>query len=182
GNSHRTSNPGATGTTDSYYQKYVSSVAAQQSHAVKFTEIPTTRGGNTPTLDEPIRVNSNGTPIGTGGVKQPHTYGGDVPTRSNTPIRTIDEPVRNTPIRDYNPNTTPVRQQDVPLQSPDLNTPVRQNPVRNQEPVKQQPIDNTPRFETPVRQNSFPTPSFPSNNGGGGNSPGGGGGGGHRPR
>jgi hypothetical protein len=183
GNSHRTSNPGMGERRDSYYDKYITEVGEKQAHAVKFADIKTPRNNS---VNEPIRVNNTGTPIGTGGIKQPHANTNE-PIRSNNPIRTEepvrtfpvkvdDQPVRNNPVRII--DTNPIKDQPTRV-----NEPVRQNPIKIVEPIKQQPIDNTPRFETPIRHDS---PSFPSNNGGGnnggGNAPSGGGGGGHRPR
>lgn len=193
GNSRRESNPGLA-------EKYIKEVSDRQTTAVKFTEIAPTRGNN----NNPIRVDNTGTPVGTGGVKQPHT---DTPTRSNTttrtnepikandpirnndpiksndPIRTNEpirsnEPIRNEPIR----TNEPIRNEPIRSNEPIRNEPIRQTPIRNNEPVKQ-PIESSPRFETPRQNNNSPAPSFPSNNGGG-NAPsnGGGGGGGHRPR
>jgi Ni/Co efflux regulator RcnB len=177
GNSHRTSNPGLAGGRNES-EKYISSMADQQSHAIKFDDIKTPRGNEN---TDPIRVNNMGTPVGTGGVKpvrnisettepvrNPIRNDNNVPVKeTTTPIRggvnqPVTEPVRNNPVK----NTEPIRNP--------VETPVRQNPVKNTEPVKQR--IETPRFEAPVRQ----TPNSPSNNGGGStpskNS------GGHRPR
>jgi len=181
GNSRRTSNPGITGGREELLsQKYITAVADQQSHAVKFEDIKPLRPTSS---NEPIRVNNAGTPIGVGGVKpvrdlgnsnEPvrpvRSYEGTVPVKEQTttnPIRGFDEPVKTNPIR----NNEPVKNVQ--------ETPIRQNPIRNFEPVKQ-PVE-TPRQEAPPRQNSiFQTPSAPSNNGGG--STPNNNGGGHRPR
>ncbi|MBP8033289.1 MAG: hypothetical protein KAZ71_01760 [Bacteroidia bacterium] len=180
GNSRRTSNPGTGEKRESYSDKYVKDIAEQQIRTDKFTEIKPPRSSS---LNEPIRVNNTGTPIGTGGVKQPHTNtnSGNEPVRSNTPIRT-EEPIRTFPIRTEEPTrNNPIRTIDsspVKDQPTRVNEPIRQNnPIRNAEPVKQQPIENTPRFETPVRQQ---TPSSPNINGGGSTPSNNGGG--HRPR
>lgn len=189
GNSRRTSNPGMSPVKRelSASETYIRDVAIQQGTTVKFTEVKTPRPTDN---NEPIRVNNNGTPIGTGGVKpirnisndsepvrNPIRYNeGSTPVKeptTTTPIRVIDqpvsEPVRNNPIR----NTEPVRNQP--------ETPVRQNPIRNTEPVRQP--KQTPRQETPAIQNNtiFQTPSAPNNNGGG-STPSNNGGGGRRPR
>jgi hypothetical protein len=187
GNSRRTSNPGVGGGRDES-QKYISSIADQQSHAIKFDDGKTPRGSESV---DPIRVNNNGTPVGTGGVKpvrnvtettgpgrNPVRNDSDLPVKgTTTPIKTQDEPVTQ-PVR-HNPIKTiePVRNTE-PVRNP-VETPVRQNPIRNTEPVKQQV--ETPRQEAPVRQAPvFQTPSSPGNNGGG-NAPSNNGGG-HRPR
>lgn len=185
GNSHRTSSPGISPVKkeQSASETYIRDIADQQGHAVKFEDTKPLR----PTENnEPIRVNSSGTPIGTGGVKPVRDLGnsnqpvrepirfndGSTPVKEpTTPIRgyeqPISEPVRNNPIR----NNEPIRNQS--------DTPIRQNPIRNTEPVRQ-PTE-TPRQEAPPRQNTiFQTPSAPSNNGGG--SAPSNNGGGHRPR
>lgn len=186
GNSRRTSNPGITdiGKRESLADKYVTEIAEQQAHEVKFTDVKPSKAIEN---DVPIRVGSDGRPIGTGGIK---------PVRENAPVRNPVRNVNETPVRDPNlttpvrggnePVTNPVRHNPViydepvknqPQSNPRNETPIRQNPVRNVEPVKQV---ETPRFETPVRQNPIQTPSPPNNNGGG-NSPNNSGGG-HRPR
>jgi hypothetical protein len=171
GNSHRTSNPGInSGNDDSYYKKYVNEMAVKQEHTVKFTETPTIR---TNSFTNPIRVNNEGVPIGTGGIKQnPNHNSGEnnYPVRGYTPSHSgnVNEPVRN------NPNYS------TPVKNSDESTPVRQNPIKESTPVKQYPTENIPRNETPHIQNNFPAPSMP-NNGGGGSAPSGGGGS-HRPR
>lgn len=183
GNSHRTSNPGNQGLAE----KYIHEISDKQTVAVKFTDIKTPRN----VLDEPIRVNNNGTPVGTGGIKQPHSNAGngDSPVRANEPIRSNpikDQPTKmNDPIKYNEPvRNNPIKEQPTKVNEPiRYNEPIRNNPIKNVEPVKQ-PIENTPRFETPrfetPRQNTNPTPNFPINNGGG-NAPANGGGG-HRPR
>ncbi len=186
GNSRRTSNPGINGKRDSYYEKYVDAVADQQNRSEKFSN-PVRN--NTNSFDDPIRVNNNGAPVGTGGVKQPHsTRNNDIPTRSDNPVRNSDVPVRGNPNFGYDSNNNPVRQQDVPnTRAPQNgNVPVRQNPVgntepvRNSEPVRQQQVNPNPRLETP---GGFNNSNFPSNGGGGGgNSTPSNNGGGHRPR
>lgn len=178
GNSRRTSNPGVNADRDSYSQKYINAINEQQIRTTKFSEPENPR---IKSYNEPIRVNNDGTPIKTGGIKQPHSND-DTPIRGNNPIRTIDgnEPIRTEPIR-----TEPIR--TAPIRGVEQTQPVRQNPIKVHEPVKQT-IEATPRFENPVRKNNdFQTPSFPNNNGG--NSPGNNGGGnapsnngGHRPR
>ncbi len=174
GNSRRTSNPGMSPVKRdlSASEVYIRDVAIQQGNTVKFTDIKPPRGIEN---DVPIRVDNNGTPIGTGGVKPIRNISNDSepvrnPIRDNegtvpvkepmltTPVRVIDqpvsEPVRNNPIR----NTEPVKNQP--------ETPIRQTPIRNTEPVRQP--TQTPRQEAPVRQTPiFQTPSAPNNNGGG---------------
>ncbi|MES2515181.1 MAG: hypothetical protein V4580_13600 [Bacteroidota bacterium] len=198
GNSRRTTNPGVSPVKreESHSDKYIRDVAQQQNQAVKFEDRGTpTRGSE---YSQPIRVNNNGTPVGTGGVK---------PVRDNTtPIRNTADPVNNpirvtegmdpvrqptttTPVRGNTQQANPIRTnpavtepvRNEPVKTPRNETPpVRQNPIRNVEPVKQP--QETPRNVTP-RQNDFPTPSSsPTNNGGGTTSPGGNNGGGHRPR
>ena len=180
GNSHRTSDPSVNSSSNSsYYEKYINTVAQQQAHIVKFSE-PVLNHNNS--SNEPIRVNSSGVPIGTGGVKQPISNLGDGQIRgNNSPVKTIDfnEPTRNNPVR-YNNENTPIIKEPVinpPVKSYEQTQPIRQEPIR-------QPVDNTPRYEPPVRQeNNFQTPSFPSNrNGGGGGGTSPSGGGGYRPR
>ena len=194
GNSRRTSNPGLTaGREELQSQKYITAIADQQDHAVKFVDVKPLRPTDN---NEPIRVNSSGTPIGTGGVKPVRNpvrnYDGSTPVKessSSNPVKVFDEPVRN-PVRNYEgstpvkepTNNNPIRVFDEPVRNnPRSNTsePVKQNPIRNTEPIKQ-PVE-TPRQEAPVRQNTiFQTPSAPSNNGGG--SAPSNNGGGHRPR
>lgn len=179
GNSRRTSNPGINGNRESYSQKYINTVNEQQIRTAKFTEPVNPRIINS---NDPIRVNNDGTPVKTGGIKQPHgNDNGDVPVRGNTPIKNTDanEPIRTAPIKE------PVIK--TPVRNPEQTVPVRQTPIKNHEPVKQ-PVESTPRFENPGRRNNdFQTPSAPSNNGG--SAPGNNGGGnaptnngGHRPR
>jgi len=171
GNSHRTSNPGITGRREeSQSQKYITSIVDQQTRAVKFEDVKHQRStGN----NEPIRVNSNGTPIGTGEVRavrefensnepirNPVRYNeGSIPIKESKTIRVFDEPIKNNPIR----TTEPIKNQ------PEI--PIRQNSIRYVEPVTEPPHE-TPRQEAPIRQNTiFQTPNMPSNNGGGGRRP-----------
>lgn len=167
GNSRRTSNPGLTGGREgSYVNKYIETVNEQQAHVVKFNDVKTPRGIEN---SDPIRVNSSGVPIGTGGVK---------PMKDNTPIKNatdgnqpirnpINEPINTGPIRTT--EVSPVKHNPIitnePISTPRNETPVRQNPIRTVDPVKQ-PVE-TPRFETPVRQNPIQSSPPPSNNNGG---------------
>lgn len=184
GNSHRTSDPGMTGKRDTYVEKYIDAVKDQQIRTVKFSEPENPRINNS---IDPIRVNSFGVPIETGGIKNPSINHNieNTPIRGNTiPIKNTDanEPTRNAPIRN-NDNIAPVKEPlfTNPIRVPIQNEPpIRQNPIKTDVPIRQN-IEPTPRFETPVRQNNnFQTPNMPSNNGGG-NSPSNNGGG-HRPR
>jgi|GEM_PF-557690 len=184
GNSRRTSNPGASvvkreGFTDK--DKFITSMAEQQVRETKFTEPVNPRVTKTESVnprdnkfDEPIRVNNNGVPVKTDGVKQPVRTDVYEPVRDNSTKTDGNEPVRNYPVKTY--DNIPVKEQQPPPTRGNDYAPVKQVPVRNPEPVKQ--IDTSPRFEMPTR-NSTPTPNFPSNNGGGGSAPSGGG---HRPR
>lgn len=174
GNSHRTTNPGTDGHRDSYYDKYIQDVTSQQSHSVKFSELESSP--RTQTINEPVRVNNAGVPIGTGGVKHQPYNNGDNPIRENTPIRNLDaDPIPNHSVPTRN-NNLPTREQIIEPARIDEQS----NPVRNTEPVRQQ-IDLIPQFQNPGRpNNNIQSPNMPINNGGG-NSPSGDGGG-HRPR
>ncbi len=174
GNSRRVSNPGMAPVKRelSASEVYIRDVAVQQGTAVKFTEVKPTRGIQN---DVPIRVDNNGTPIGTGGIKPVRNVNSSSqPVRNPDATTPVREPISETPIRNIEPvrnptETTPIRNNPIrntePVRNPTETTPIRQNPIRNTAPVKQ-PVE-TPRFETPVRQNPVQTPSAPSNNGGG---------------
>jgi hypothetical protein len=170
GNSNRVSNPGINGQRESYYQKYVDEVSDKQIREVKFAQLPNVVDDG---LTTPTRVGGHSiVPAGTGGIKPVRNT---EPTRSNHPIKNVDEVQP-----DRNPNI------NVPIKAPIKNeAPVRQNPIRNTVPIKeQQPNQIRNEVEAPqIRQNNndFSTPRAPSNSGGG-NMPSGNGGGSHRPR